>query len=319
MSNKVLGWALATAVLLGACGSGAPTAPSAQTSAPATASSAPATSTAIPSTSSTSTSAQPAAVSKLLVFVVENHSLDQMSAAMPYTVALGRKFGAATSYRAVTHPSLPNYLAMTGGSTAGIVDDAPPASHATDQPSVFGQALSVGGTAKLYAEGMPGTCATASSGTYAVRHNPWAYHLGERAACKQFDVPLMQLSTDAAGGQLPNAGMVIPDVCNDAHDCDLATADRWLRTQVEAVMSGPDWRAGRLAIVVTADEDDRHHGNVVLTTVAHPSLHSVVDTTPLDHYSLARLYSEVLGAPPLGQAATATSMASTFNLPLGGG
>ncbi|GAA5017191.1 alkaline phosphatase family protein [Terrabacter aeriphilus] len=307
MSNKVLGWVLATTVLLGGCGSGAATAP--DTTSPSSAA----------STSSEPATSAPATVSKLLVFVVENHSLDQMRGAMPWTAALGRQFGAATSYRAVTHPSLPNYLAMTGGSTAGIVDDDPPATHTTDEPSVFGQALSLGGTARLYAEGMPGTCATTSSGTYAVRHNPWAYHLSERAACTQYDVPLTSLSTDAASGQLPNAGMVVPDVCNDAHDCGLGVADHWLETQVEAVMAGPDWRAGRLAIVVTADEDDRHHGNVVLTTVAHPSLHGVVVTTPLDHYSLARLYSEVLGAPPLGRAATATSMASAFGLPLAGG
>jgi hypothetical protein len=47
----------------------------------------------------------------------------------------------------VAHPSLPNYLAMSGGSTLGVTDDGPPSSHAIDQPSVFGQALSLGKTA----------------------------------------------------------------------------------------------------------------------------------------------------------------------------
>ena len=61
-------------------------------------------------------------------------------------------------------------------------------------------------------------------------------------------------------------------------------------------MAGPDWRAGHLAIVVTADEDDHHQDNLVLTAVAHPSLHGAVVTTPLSHYSLARLYSEVVAA-----------------------
>jgi acid phosphatase len=229
---------------------------------------------------------------------------------MPYAAALGKEFAVATNYQAVTHPSLPNYLAMTGGSTFGVTDDEPPSSHMTDQPSVFGQALSVGKTAKLYAEGMPGNCATESSGQYPVKHNPWAYHLSERASCIRYDVPLTELSGDVAAGRLPNAGMVVPDLCNDAHNCDLSVADRWLRRELGVVMAGPDWHAGHLAIAVTADEDDHHQDNLVLTVMAHPSMHGATVTTPLTHYSLARLYSEVLGAEPLGEAAGAPSMAN---------
>lgn len=296
MSNKVPRLLAAVAVtVLGACASGQPSAPV------------------------TFATVKPAKVTKLLVFVVENHSLDQMRAAMPYTAALGKQYAVATSYRAVTHPSLPNYLAMTGGSTFGVTDDGPPASHSTGRPSVFGQALSLGSTAKLYAEGMPGTCATDNSGKYAVKHNPWAYYVSERSACARYDVPATELAKDAAAGELPNAGMVVPDLCNDAHDCDLSVADGWLRTEIEAVMSGPDWRAGHLALVVTADEDDRRQDNLVLTAVAHPSLRAAVVTTPLTHYSLARLYSEVLGAQPLGEAAAAPSMATAFGLDVAGG
>ena len=293
MSDKVLRWVIAAAlVLLSGCGAGEPSAPV------------------------TFAAVQPARVTKLLVFVVENHSRDQMRAAMPYTAALGKEFAVAMNYQAVTHPSLPNYLAMTGGSTYAVADDAPPSSHTTDQPSVFGQALSLGKTAKVYVEGMPRNCATENSGQYVVKHNPWAYYLSERSACARYDVPVGELGKDAANGRLPNAGMVIPDLCNDAHDCDLAVADRWLRTQIEVVMSGPDWRAGHLAIVVTADEDDHQQNNLVLTTVAHPSLHGAVVTAPLTHYSLARLYSEIIAAQPLGEAAAAPSMATAFGLEL---
>lgn len=295
MSNKVTGLVIAAALLgLSGCGAGQPSAPA------------------------SFATVQPAQVTKLLVFVVENHSLDQMRAAMPYTAALGKAFAVATNYQAVTHPSLPNYLAMTGGSTFGIADDDPPASHTTDQPSVFGQALSVGKTAKVYAEGMPGNCATENSGKYVVKHNPWAYYLSERSSCLRYDVPLTELSGDVVKGRLPNAGMVIPDLCNDAHNCDLSVADHWLRTELDMVMAGPDWRGGQLAIVVTADEDDHEQNNLVLTVLAHPSMHGTVVTTPLTHYSLARLYSEVLSAEPLGEAAVAPSMSAAFGLEVAG-
>lgn len=81
-------------------------------------------------------------------------------------------------------------------------------------------------------------------------------------------------------------------------------------------MAGPDYRSGRLAIVVTADEDDGSQGNTVLTVVVHPSRHGSLVSTPLSHLSLCRLYTEVLGVAPLREAASAPSMAAAFHLPL---
>ncbi len=248
-------------------------------------------------------SAPPAAVTKLLVVVEENHSLDQMRAEMPYTFDLARRFGYATQYYAVAHPSLPNYLAITGGDTYGVTDDEPPSVHPLDGTSVFQQALDAHRTAGLYAESMPGNCLPADQGDYAVKHNPWAYFVRERQGCRAFDRPFGALSGAIAAGDLPNAGMVIPNLCHDAHDCDLSVADGWLRDLMAKVFAGPDWRSGHLAVVITADEDDHNQDNRVLTVVVHPSQrHHVVDRR-LDHYSLTRLYEDVLHAPQLRRAA----------------
>jgi acid phosphatase len=256
-------------------------------------------------------------VSKLLVFVVENHSLDQMREGMPYTYSLAERYGRATSYRALTHPSLGNYLAIAGGSTFGVVDDDDPPAHRITGPSVFSAALAAGRTAVTYAEGMPGNCALESGGDrYVVRHNPWTYFVDDRADCARYDIPLAQYSGDVANGTLPQVGLVVPDMCNDAHDCALADADGWLREHVEPIFEGPDWKAGRLAVVITADEDDGGQGNLVLTTVLHPSLHGVVVNAPLTHLSLSRSLSEVAGLPPLREAAQAPSLAQAFGLPM---
>jgi phosphatidylinositol-3-phosphatase len=258
-------------------------------------------------------------VSKLLVFVVENHSMDEMRADMPWTYALAQQYGYATDYRAMTHPSLPNYLAIAGGSTFGIADDNDPSSHPIPGPSVFGDALRAGLTAKVYADAMPSPCYPTSVGEYAVRHNPWTYFPSEHAQCATYDVTMAGFAGDVRSGRLPDAGMVVPDVCHDAHDCSLSVADTWLRQEVGLAMSGPDFRAGRLAIVITADEDDGSQGNTVLTVVVHPSLHGAVVSTPLSQLSLSRLYSEVLGTAPLRDAASAPSMATAFGLPLARG
>jgi phosphatidylinositol-3-phosphatase len=278
-------------------------------------------SSARPSRASTGVSSKAApstTVTKLLVLVVENHSFDQMRSEMPYSFGLARKFSYATNYFAVAHPSLPNYLAMTSGSTHGISDDGPPSKHPLDSGSVFGQAAAHGKTAGLYADGMPSDCAQTDGGdNYAVKHNPWAYFTQERNACRSADRPLSALSKAVASGQLPNVGMVIPNMCHDAHNCKLRVADGWIRGVMQDVLSGPDWRSGHLAIVITADEDDRHHQNRILTIVVHPSQRSHVVAAQLNHYSLSRLYSDIVHAPPLAEAAHAPSMSDAFGLRLG--
>jgi len=112
---------------------------------------------------------------KLLVFVVENHSLTEMRSQMPWTYRLGQQYGYATDFEALTHPSLPNYLAIAGGSTFGVTDDADPSAHQISGSSVFGEALTHGRTARVYADAMPAPCTLTNVGRYAVRHNPWTY------------------------------------------------------------------------------------------------------------------------------------------------
>jgi hypothetical protein len=251
------------------------------------------------------------------VFVEENHSLAQMKASMPYTFGLAQTYGYATDFAAIRHPSEPNYIAITGGQTYGITNDDDPSANPVPGTSVFGQALAAGKTAGLYADGMPSDCATSDGGDkYAVKHNPWAFYTAERDTCGRFDVPIGQLSAAIDGGTLPNVGMVIPNLCHDAHDCSLGTADTWFKGWMTSIMRGSDWTSGHLAVVLTADEDDRKSGNRVLTVVAHPGLHAKVVSTPLSHYSLSGLLSEVVGARPLFEAGSAPSMSTAFGLAL---
>ncbi|MBV9822811.1 MAG: phosphoesterase [Actinobacteria bacterium] len=245
---------------------------------------------------------------------------------MPYLDGLAKRFGYASNYTAIRHPSLPNYLAMAGGDTFGVTDDAAPSSHPLAGNSVFDQAIAAGRTAGTYAESMTSNCQLTSSGRYAVKHNPWAYFTGatQRANCNRYNVPAGTpssgaLHTAVTAGTLPDAGYWIPDLCDDAHDCSLSTADSYLKSWLPQIMAGPDYTSGRLAIVVTADEDDSNSGNVVLTAVLHRSLdgsHKVV-SAPLNHYSLLRTYDRVLGAPLLRNAATASDLATAFGLPVG--
>jgi hypothetical protein len=83
------------------------------------------------------------------------------------------------------------------------------------------------------------------------------------------------------------------------------------------ILAGPDWRAGRLVVILTADEaGSGAASNTVLTVVIHPSQSHKVVSTRLTHYSLTRLYEDIAHAPHLRNAASAPSMSAAFGLPI---
>lgn len=261
---------------------------------------------------------------KVLVVIEENHTLEQMREGMPYLAQLSTAYGYATHWTAITHPSLPNYLAIAGGTTYGITDDRSPASHVddiADAPSVFDQAITAGKTARTYAESMPRNChvydypdRADGTPTYAVRHNPWTYFSVGRDDCVNDDVDLKRFADDATSDDLPNVGFIVPDLTHDGHDGSLAAADAWLKQQLAPVLASDDFRTGRLVVVVTADEDDRSADNTILTSVLTPALSGKVVDTPLTHYSLTRYLAQVLGVEPLGEGAHAPDLSAAFGL-----
>jgi len=226
-----------------------------------------------------------------------------------YITTLAASCALATDYHGVTHPSLPNYLAATSGSTNGVADDGDPAVHPLSGPSLFAQVTAAGKEWRTYAESMPSPCALSSTGRYAVRHNPAAYFTAVRSDCARWDVGLGQLTTDLGADRLPAFSLVVPDVCHDMHDCSVSTGDAWLREHLPAVLSSSAYASGTTAVLITWDEDDSAHDNRVPLLVVAPSVRAQTRIgSTLDHYSLLRTTEQLLGLPLLGSAAQATAI-----------
>jgi hypothetical protein len=278
--------------------------------------------TVAPTTRSASASASP--TQKVLVVIEENHSYVHMKQGMPFLAHLSSKYGYATHWTALAHPSLPNYLGIAGGTTFGILDDRSPAAHTSEigsAISVFDQAIAAGKTAGTFAETMPKNChvydypdRAVGTPKYAVRHNPWVYFSKGRSNCLAHDRSLAPFPADAAHNALPNVGFLIPNLDHDAHDASLAAADSWLKQQLTPVLKSADFTSGKLVVVVTADEDDKDSGNAVLTSVLTPRLSHKVVNAPLTHYSLTRYIAQVLGVEPLQNGGTAPDMKAAFGL-----
>jgi acid phosphatase len=254
----------------------------------------------------------PTAYEHVITIVMENRGFSQVAGHSPFLNALAARCGLATGYRAVTHPSLPNYLAMVAGSTQGLdgSDCSPGPGCQSDGPSIFSQT-----EWRAYAESMPGVCIGRNAGDYAPRHNPALYFTAVAAQCQTQDVPLPRLASDLRSGDLAPYTFVTPNLCSDEHDCQLSDGDRWLARWVPRIVRSPAYRDGRTVLFITYDEDDHHEDNRVYTVVVAPSVPPGTRAgDAFTHYSLLRTQEELLGLPLLGQAASAPSMRTAFHL-----
>jgi hypothetical protein len=242
--------------------------------------------------------------------VMENKSYSDVmggSSGAHYTRSLAAACGSATNFHAETHPSLPNYIAMTSGSTHGIRDDANPSSHPLKSKSIFSQ---LGGHWRALQESMPKNCLHSATDLYAPRHNPAVYYTGITRACAKQDVPL---------GKTPDLSarftFITPNLCHDTHNCLVGSGDRYLSALIPKLVNSSQYRAGKTAVFLTYDEDDGSTSNRIPTIVISP--HTGTGTrsaTRFTHYSLLRTTEDMLGLGHLGAAKKAPSMRAAFGL-----
>ena len=229
---------------------------------------------------------------------MENRSYDQALAG-PYTAQLARQYGVATNYHGVSHPSLPNYLAITSGSTWGIADDG---YHQLPLTGLGEQLSSAGISWRAYMEGMSGTCLS-SPYPYALKHDPFGYYGGR---CPAQVVPFTDFSGDLAGGAMPRFVWITPGLCNDGHDCSTAVSDHYLSQLVPQILNSSAWQDNGVLFITWDEGEDAY--NHVLTLVIRPGGSAVQSSMYHDHYSLLATIEDRFGLPRLGQAAHATSL-----------
>jgi hypothetical protein len=261
------------------------------------------------------TTTTPAGPDHIVVMVFENREADTIMAphsSAPYFRSLAR--GSVTLKRlfAITHPSLPNYLALTSGSTHDVTTDC--TTCLVDGTNVVDQLELAAISWKAYMESMPEPCSTAAAdGTYVMKHNPFMYYTDIRDDVDRCGnvVPLRQLTLDLQAGSLPRFAWVTPNVCHDMHDCSVATGDRFLRAWVPRIVPalGSD---GILVIVfdegVTAEGccRDQAAGGHIAGIIAGPGAGVGVSIrTKVNQYSILKLIEDAWGLRDLGETRSA--------------
>lgn len=264
--------------------------------------------------------AAPAPPARVVLTVLENHEYDEVigSPEAPYLNRLARRGALATSYFGVTHPSLPNYLALFAGSTFGIAENC--TECFVKGPNLATQLSRAGVSWRAYMGDLPHPCfAGASYGSYAKRHNPFAYFPAIAAVpgrCRKV-VPETRLLADLRRHRLPTFSWLTPDLCDNGHDCPLAEADAHLRALGPTILR----QLGRGGLwVITFDEGTSDAGccglpggGRVATILVGPGVARGTEIRqPADHYSLLAGLEDHFGLPRLRLARSARPLAAAL-------
>jgi phosphatidylinositol-3-phosphatase len=249
--------------------------------------------------------------SRVIVVAMENAEYGEVigSSNAPYANALAARYGLLTRSYAIRHPSLPNYLALTSGSTQGVDSDCTDCS--VSAPNIVDQLEGARISWRAYLEGIPHPCyLSAGAGGYAKKHDPFAYYTDvarSPARCAKL-VGFGRLAADLRAGTLPTYAWISPNLCDDGHDCGVAAGDRFLARTLPALLRelGPHG-----VLVLSWDEgvsDGRccgvAAGGHVASLVAGPDVRrGARDSRPIDHYGVLGSIEEALGLAPLAGAA----------------
>ena len=245
----------------------------------------------------------------VVVVIEENHGyaqiMDKRNSAS-YIHALAKRGLLFTESHGVTHPSLPNYLALFSGSTQGVTNDSCP--HTFNTGNLASSLLDGGFSFVTYSESLPKTGdLSCASGAYQRKHNPASSWQGTRLPA-EINQRFADFPRDFS--RLPTISFVIPDQNNDMHDGSFETADQWLKTRIEPYVA---WALKHNSLLIlTWDEDDFRVENHVATILVGPMVKPGVSMQRIDHYSVLSTLLDFYGLPALGASRDAEAITGVW-------
>jgi Phospholipase C len=254
----------------------------------------------------------------VFVVVEENNNYSSVigNSSMPYLNSLANTYGLATQYYADTHPSIGNYFMLTTGK---IITNNDSFTGTVTADNVVRHLLTAGKTWKSYEESLPKVgYLQPDIGNYARRHCPLSYFsdVVNSSSEKLNLVPFTEFSSDLVSGHLPSYSFITPNLCNDAHNCSLATADAWLKKNISPLISSSVFKDGGLLIIVFDESanDNSHGGGRVAWVAVSPEFSKLKykSSKLYQHQNTLRLTMQALGLSSFPGAAASASDMSEF-------
>ena len=273
-----------------------------------------------------------------MVVMMENESQSELigNPQAPNTNALADQYGVATQSYAIGHPSLPDYLELLSGTSAGVTDDGAPSSEGISGavPTLANQLEKAGISWKAYLESMPSAGYTGGDticcgGQYYQHHNPFVYFPAV-VSLPDFAtnvVPSTTIMGDLNSPKPPDFVWVTPNGADDMHDgstnangdVNPSVGDAWLGSFVSQVQSTA-WYAHAGKIVIEWDEGadsdtsgvgtaGEGGGGHIVTIVISGALKQAPkqDATPVNTAGVLRSIEDAYALPYLADAANSSN------------
>jgi len=281
----------------------------------------------------------------VFVIMMENHGYADIvgNGSAPWINAAAAAYGMANDSYGVAHPSQPNYIAATSGSTDGVTDDS---DVTLDVPNIADQLEAGGRTWKAYMQSLA-TCngdllrSFCGGQLYARKHDPFVSYQDVQSDPARLAriVDLTQLDADLAAGTVPDLAWISPDQCHDMHGLEgygndpcalvndqqrIAAGDAFLASTVNAIMASSAWTTGSL-IFVTWDEAgsrdttgccgaDPGGGHILTLVISHDATGPLASDVAYDHYSLLASIEAALGVGCMGHTCDTASVSPMTDL-----
>lgn len=228
----------------------------------------------------------------------------------PFFTSLAAQYGNAVNYYSPVHPSLPNYIVMTSGTTGGITDDTGFRIPGTN--NLAAQMDAAGVPWRAYAESMPAPCSMTDTNLYAPRHVPFLYYdyvRNDPNYCAQKVVPFTQFWSDLDSNAYRYM-WITPNMCNDMHDCSVSQGDTWLQSVLPAIMNSAGYQNGGV-IFILFDEGEGGQDTIPCLVISNNLVQpGVPDNTRYGHASYLAAVEDILGLPRLTASTGVGSLAS---------
>src|SRR5260370_5618898 len=255
----------------------------------------------------------------VFVIMMENTSYTSLigNPNAPWINSAAATYGLATNYYGVSHPSQPNYIAATSGSTNGVTSDN---DTTLIVPNLVDQLEAHGKTWKAYMQSLSlcnGNLLASSCGNqlYERKHDPFISYqdVQSNPARTANIVDFSQFATDLANNTVPDYTWISPDQCNDMHGrgapasdpCSfsneqqlIATGDAFLKATVGEIVNSRAWN-GNSVIFITWDETDFPFndvsgccdavpggGHVIMLTISQSDHSARTSNVAYNHYSM---------------------------------
>ncbi len=253
--------------------------------------------------------------------VLENRNYDSVlgHASWPYLNSLASRYALATNYTAVTHPSIGNYFTLAVGDTITNDDNF---RTVVNINNIVRRLTAAGKTWTSYAEDLPSTGYIGpDQGTYTQHHNIFTLlsDVANSSTQRQQLKPFSQFAADLAAGRMTDYVYIVPNSCDDGHDCSDNQVDTWLRDNIDPLIHSSLF-GNNSALIITFDESETWYasnGNgwkVPWIAVGPRAKTGYRSSTAYTHAATLRWVLEALGVTTSlpGEAATAPHMTEFF-------